>query len=58
MIRYNETEQRKADTAVLFKVLEELQNFCEELTLSESEEMQLSDLLTDLKTAVKQLSNI
>ena len=58
MLRFNETEQRKADTALLFKIVAELQDFCEELTLSESEEMQLSDLLSDLVTAVNQLSNI
>lgn len=59
MINYSDSaKQREADTALLFKVVEELQCFCDELTLSENEEMQLSDLLSDLMTAVNQLSNI
>lgn len=59
MINYSDSaKQREADTALLFKVVEELQCFCEELMLSEDEEMQLSDLLTDLLAAVNQLSNI
>lgn len=59
MIDYtNSAKQREADTALLFKIVAELQDFCEELTLSENEEMQLSDLFSDLVIAVNQLSNI
>ena len=58
MIRFSESEQRKADTELLYRIVDELQDFFEGLTLSSNEEMQLSDLLTDLKTAVNQLSNI